>query len=187
MTGSDLQVKNKRKGINLSQKIEIINKIVSGAANAAICREYKWPNSTVSTIWSDREKYLTVQENSSKFAFDKKTYNFVQTRGRTISSEVVFNKKESKYSDIWTSSSKREVEQSLLRWFSIKRSQNIPISGPILQAKASEFERLHKNQTPKEQESESSMREMNVREDGFTGSNEDLTSNVKKCMTNLPV
>jgi hypothetical protein len=33
----------------------------------------------------------------------------------------------------------QDVDQALLEWFKIQRSKNIPISGPILQEKVTEF------------------------------------------------
>lgn len=120
MTGPDLVVQNKRKAISLHKKIEIINKIERGAANAAICREYKLSKSTVSTIWANREKYVQTVNSPSTKKLRK--------------------------------SSKLDVDKSLLKWFSIKRSQVVPISGPILQAKTSEFEKMYKTRTLDEED-----------------------------------
>ncbi|XP_031336955.1 tigger transposable element-derived protein 4-like [Photinus pyralis] len=124
MAEENVKAINKRKAVSLSQKIEIITKLQNGAANAAICREYKLSKSTVSTVWANKEKYLSVQHVNSP--------STKKLRG----------------------SSKPEVDQSLLKWFSLKRSQNIPISGPILQAKAAEFEKITKTLNTQESQEE---------------------------------
>lgn len=104
----------KRKAITLTQKVEIIRKLQNNVANAQICRDYGLQKSTVSTIWANREKYLSKQHITSG---DTKKLR---------------------------SSSNPVLDESLLKWFSLKRSQNVPISAPVLQAKATEFGNLMK-------------------------------------------
>ena len=65
---------------------------------------------TVNTIWSDRDKI--------KRAFDEAS---VISRKRLRAAEF------------------DDVENALLKWFNVARSQNVPISGQILREKAATF------------------------------------------------
>lgn len=101
-----------RKSLTLEQKIKIIDEINSGASNADICRKYSLSTSTVSTIWKSKDKI-------------KGTLNSNISKLKRIRKPV-----------------NREVDQALLQWFKQKRTQNVPISGPILQEKAEEFSKI---------------------------------------------
>ncbi|XP_066152124.1 tigger transposable element-derived protein 4-like [Euwallacea fornicatus] len=107
--------KVKRKSLTLDKKLEIIHKLQNGATNVAICCQYKLTSSTVSTIWKNREKYVNVQHVNS--------LKFKRLR-------------ESKHPN---------VDKDLLKWFSIKRSENVPITGNILKEKATELKKMREN------------------------------------------
>lgn len=98
----------KRNSLTLEQKIRIIDEISSGASNADICRKYSLATSTVSTIWKNKNKI-------------KEILNSNISKLKRIRKPV-----------------NKEVDQALLRWFKQKRTENVPISGPILQEKAEE-------------------------------------------------
>lgn len=101
-----------RRSITLEQKSKIIDELVDGTSNADVCRKYGLSTSTVSTIWKHRDKI-------------KDSLNSNISKLKRIRKPV-----------------NKEVDQALLEWFKQKRTQNIPISGPILQEKAEEFSRL---------------------------------------------
>lgn len=103
---------NKRKAITLLDKMNIISKLKAGCANAQICREYNLPKSTVSTIWAKREHYSTAQ-------------------GKNVSKIKKLRPPV-----------RNDVDQALLKWFTLKRTENVPISGPLLETKLQEFARV---------------------------------------------
>lgn len=121
MAESTCSKPNKRKAITLAEKVEIINKLQCGAANARICREHSLSKSTVSTIWANKDKYLNGQHVVSTSTKKMRT------------------------------SSNPALDQSLLKWFSLKRTQNVAISGPILQTKASELGNIIKRSAQNEE------------------------------------
>ncbi|KAJ8954864.1 hypothetical protein NQ318_023428, partial [Aromia moschata] len=102
-----------RKPLTLSVKLDIIYKLRNGYSNARICREYALSMSTVSCIWNKREKYLGAQTQTNP------------------------NVKKIRQPE------RKEVDNALLKWFTLKRRQNVPpLSGPILQEKAAQLAQL---------------------------------------------
>ncbi|XP_050309703.1 tigger transposable element-derived protein 4-like [Anthonomus grandis grandis] len=105
---------DKRRAINLKEKIDIIKSIESGINKSENARRKNMAKTTVSTIWSNREKIKQESENKSQRI--KKIRNPVRP----------------------------DVDQALIRWFEVRRTENIPISGPLLKAKAEDlFKGLH--------------------------------------------
>lgn len=102
----------KRRSLSVEEKVRMIELLEAGASNADVCRYLGISQSTLSTIWKSREHLKTVFY--SDFAHKKKL----------------------------KSSQHKDIEQALLQWFKVQRSQNFPISGPILQEKADDFARL---------------------------------------------
>lgn len=101
--------KQKRKALTLKDKYDIIQRIQNGAKQSDICREMSLPKATVSVTWKKRQDILSLYGN------------------------VNVNRKRMK------KSSHEELDKGLLQWFTQKRKDNVPLSGPILQAKASEM------------------------------------------------
>lgn len=102
----------KRKTLTLQEKYNIIRKIESGMQQTVLCKELNLSKTTVSGIWTSRQKIL--QESYGKSLSIKKIRNPIRT----------------------------DVDKLLLEWFKTQRSLNMPISGPILQQKAEHFGRL---------------------------------------------
>lgn len=101
--------KQKRKAFTLKQKYEIINKIKSGVKQSDICKELQLRKSTIATIWKNRQTIL--------LAYDKTN---VRCKKLKLSAH-------------------ESVDKGLLKWFTQKRQENVPISGSVLQEKASEM------------------------------------------------
>ena len=101
--------KQKRKALTLKEKYDIIQKVQSGVKQSDICRELSLPKSTVSITWKKRNDIL-----------------------RFYGSVNVTRKKVKK-------SAHEGLDKGLLQWFNQKRNDNIPLSGSILQEKASEM------------------------------------------------
>lgn len=93
----------KRKTLTLQEKYNIIRKIESGMQQTVLCKELNLSKTTVSGIWTSRQKIL--QESYGKSLSIKKIRNPIRT----------------------------DVDKLLLEWFKTQRSLNMPISGPILQ------------------------------------------------------
>lgn len=100
---------NKRKTFSIQDKIGIIRKIENGCNQADICKDYKLSKSTVCNIWKNRQLIISAHENN-------------------LDSRKKLRKADHK-----------DVEEALLKWFSIQRSRNLPVSGQMLQTKANEF------------------------------------------------
>lgn len=101
--------KQKRKAFTLKQKYEIIKKIQSGVKQSKICKDLNLQKSTVATIWKKRQDILSV-------------YDKTNVRCKKLKTSV-----------------HQEVDKGLLQWFAQKRQENVPISGNVLQEKASEL------------------------------------------------
>lgn len=102
---------DRRKSITVKEKVEIIKSIQSGIGKAEIARQKNLAKTTVSTIWSNREKI--------KKANDSKSHKIKKIRNPV----------------------RHDVDQALLRWFEVRRSENVSISGPVLKAKAEDLSR----------------------------------------------
>lgn len=102
-------VDKKRKSFSLKHKYDIIKRLQRGAKQSDICRELKLNKSTIATIWKKKEEILENFEH--------------------LNSSIKKVKKPAN----------REVDQSLLKWFSQQRNNNVTVSGAVLQTKAEDF------------------------------------------------
>lgn len=102
----------KRKVLSVEEKFKVITAIENGKKKAGVCREFGLVNSTVQTIWSNREKILSAFEECS-----------LQCKR--------LRKPE------WP-----DIDEALLKWFKQQRSANVPISGPLLKMKATGIGKL---------------------------------------------
>jgi hypothetical protein len=105
-----MAAKRKRNALSLEQKIAIIDEIQGGKKQSVVAASHNIAKTTVNTIWSDRDKIKRAFEESS-----------ANNRKRLRTAEF------------------QDVEQSLLKWFHVARSQNVPINGQILCEKATAF------------------------------------------------
>ena len=96
----------KRKAMDISEKVEIIQAIESGLKNVEVCSKFNKKSSTVSTIWKNRQQILD----------DFKSMNINVKKKRTCDDP--------------------ELDKALYEWFKAKRIEKIPINGPILQIQA---------------------------------------------------
>lgn len=101
-----------RRSFTVKEKAKIISKLKNGEKNADLCKEYKVSHSTISTMWKNRDKILECFE--------------------TKSLKIKKNRKPAH----------QDVENALLMWFKAQRSQNVSVSGRLLQEKANHFARL---------------------------------------------
>lgn len=99
----------KRKAITLKEKYDIIQKLENGCKQSDICREMSLPKSTVCIIWKNKDNILS-------------SYGKVNSKCKRL-----------------RKSDHVDVDKGLLQWFTQKRQENVPLSGPILQEKASEM------------------------------------------------
>uniref|UniRef100_A0A2R5LAU9 Putative tick transposon n=1 Tax=Ornithodoros turicata TaxID=34597 RepID=A0A2R5LAU9_9ACAR len=99
----------KHRVLTVKEKLELIQAIERGVKKAALAREKGLPLTTVCTIWNSREKLW----NSDAAANLKRC----RLRG-------------SSYAD---------VEEALVLWLKKARSENLPVSGPLLVEKARTF------------------------------------------------
>lgn len=98
----------KRRALSLEIKECVIRDIESGLKKASVAAKYGVSDTTVSTIYKNKDKLRQqLQQDSSSLS---------RKRIRT-----------SKYED---------VDAALFRWFREVRAQSIPVSGPMLQQKA---------------------------------------------------
>jgi hypothetical protein len=102
--------KRKRIALDLETKVAIINDIESGKKQSTICNVRKLPKQTVNTIWNDRIKIRQAFEAT-----------------------VVSNRKRLR------TAAYEDVEEALLKWFRLARTQNIPVGGLLLREKADKF------------------------------------------------
>lgn len=102
----------KRKAFSIEEKIKFIRKLESGESQSTICKEFSLSKSTVATIWKNRE--------SINSAYEKNKNGCKKLR----------------------KAERENVDDALLKWFTLQRSRNLPITGAILQAKANEFAEL---------------------------------------------
>ncbi|KAH8040077.1 hypothetical protein HPB51_009333 [Rhipicephalus microplus] len=98
----------KRRALSLEIKECVIREIESGLKKASVAAKYGVSDTTVSTIYKNKDKLQQqLQQDSSSLS------------RKTICT--------SKYED---------VDAALFRWFREVRAQSIPVSGPMLQQKA---------------------------------------------------
>lgn len=99
----------KRKVLPIKEKVRVIRACEEGRKIADVCREFGLVNSTVGSILKNKEKILK--------AFNEDGENVKRIRG----------------------CERTDIDAALLKWFKQCRSANIPVSGPLLQEKATEF------------------------------------------------
>ena len=106
----------KRKAIDLSTKVQIIERIEAGEKQAKVCGDYELSKQTVSTIFSNKQKI--------KEAFEQN--RLVDTRKKIRSAT---------YSDI---------DEAMEKWYTQVRAKGLPVSGPLLIEKPKRFAELLK-------------------------------------------
>ena len=105
-------VKHVWTSLALKEKLQIVDNLErKKKTQASICRELGLPKSTVTTIWSDRDRIKAAAESGSSSWNRKKLHP-------------------AKYEDI---------DEAVYRWFCQAREKNIPISAAILKAKAVKY------------------------------------------------
>ena len=102
-------VKRKPKNTKLIQKCQIIRQIEKGINNKEASEKFGVPKNTISTWMKNKDKLFEGLELSS---FDAK-----KMRGCDY----------------------EQVDKAFFKWFSLQRSQNAPIDGPILKEKTLQF------------------------------------------------
>ena len=102
----------KQKSLSIKDKVEILKSLEKRAseygAKGKIAKEFGIASSTLSTMIKDKERIFA--------AFEQSAFEPNRKRLRTAAFE--------------------DVEEALVLWFKGIRSQNIPISGSIIRAKA---------------------------------------------------
>jgi transposase-like protein len=60
-------VTNKRKVLSVEEKVKVIRETESGKKKAEACQEFSLVNSTIQTIWKNRDKTVSVfEQNGSR-------------------------------------------------------------------------------------------------------------------------
>jgi hypothetical protein len=106
------EVAKKRKVLSMEDKVNVKKQIESGKKKADVCSEFGLVNSTIQTIWKNRDKIVS--------AFGKNGSQIKRLRKPEQS----------------------DMDEALLKWFKQKRSENVPVSGPLLMSKAEELAKL---------------------------------------------
>lgn len=102
----------KQTAISLERKIELLNAVdEKRRTKTEICKEFGIANSTLSTIIKNRVNITSM--------FERSVFEPERKRMRTAKHE--------------------DLEKAVLIWFKQARSQNAPISGPLLLEKADEL------------------------------------------------
>lgn len=99
----------KRKAFSIEDKVKIIKRIEDGTSQSAVCKEFSLSKSTVSNLWKNRSVTLAAHE-------------------KNMDSSKKLRRAE-----------RENVEEALLKWFTIQRNRNLPVTGAMLQMKANEF------------------------------------------------
>ena len=102
-------VKRKLKNTKLIQKCQIIRQIEKGMTNKEASEKFGVPKNTISTWMKNKDKLFEGLEQSSSDAKKMRGCDYEQ------------------------------VDKAVFKWFSLQRSQNVPIDGPILKDKALQF------------------------------------------------
>ena len=103
--------KRKRTVVSLETKLAILDRLKKGEIQAQLASEYSVGKSTVSDIKKNEEKIRNFATTMDSLAMSKK-------------------RKVMRLAD------DDKLDQALFLWFVQKRSQNLPISGPVLCEKA---------------------------------------------------
>ena len=102
-------VKRKLKNTKLIQKCQIIRQIEKGMTNKEASEKFGVPKNTISTWMKNKDKLFEGLEQCSSDAQKMRRCDYEQ------------------------------VDKAVFKWFSLQRSQNDPIDGPILKEKALQF------------------------------------------------
>ena len=102
-------VKRKLKNTKLIQKCQIIRQIEKGMTNKEASEKFGVPKNTISTWMKNKDKLFEGLEQSSSDAKKMRGCDYEQ------------------------------VDKAVFKWFSLQRSQNVLIDGPILKEKALRF------------------------------------------------
>ena len=102
-------VKRKLKNTKLIKKCQIIRQIEKGMTNKEASEKFGVPKNTISTLIKNKDKLFERLEQSSSDAKKIQGCDYEQ------------------------------VDKAVFKWFSLQRSQNVPIDGPILKEKALQF------------------------------------------------
>ena len=102
-------VKRKLKNTKLIQKCQIIRQIEKGMTNKEASEKFGVPKNTISTWMKNKDKLFEGLEQSSSDAKKMRGCDYEQ------------------------------VDKAVFKWFSLQRSQNVPIDGRILKEKALQF------------------------------------------------
>ena len=102
-------VKRKLKNTKLIRKCQIIRQIEKGITNKEASEKFGIPKNTISTWMKNKDKLFEGLEQSSSDAKKMRRCDYEQ------------------------------VDKAVFKWFSLQRSQNVPIDGPILKEKALQF------------------------------------------------
>ena len=110
----------KRKHVTLSmgEKLMVLKKIGGGASLASIAKEYGIDKSTINDIKKNEEKLKKFASGMESFSVDSKSRKIMRLANDD------------------------DLDQALFLWFVQKRSQSIPISGPLLTKKALQLHAL---------------------------------------------
>ena len=102
-------VKQKLKNSKLKQKCQIIRQIEKGMTSKEASEKFGVPKNAISTWMKNKDKLFEDLEQSSSDAKKMRGCDYEQ------------------------------VDKAVFKWFSLQRSQNVPIDGPILKEKALQF------------------------------------------------
>lgn len=103
---------SKRKSLSVAEKVALLKDVDSGVRKKDVALKFGIPPSTVSTIIKNRESVLKTHENVGA---DRK-------RSKTC-----------KYDD---------VDEAVLKWVTMLRDKNMPVSGPLIKEKAVEYAKV---------------------------------------------
>lgn len=103
--------KRSYKSLELSTKVEIIEKVEAGSKQVKMCEDYGLNKQTVSNIIANKQK---IRE-----AYEKNTVSSGRKRIRLAKHD--------------------DLDQALSKWYTQMRARNIPITGPLLMEKAKMF------------------------------------------------
>ena len=99
----------KHQEVTLKVKYEALKELEKGRQNKDVANHYAIPGSTLATWKKNKEKIFDAFENSS-------------LKRQLLKTEI-----------------HEKLNETLLKWFTSMRGNNIPINGPILLEKAHEF------------------------------------------------
>lgn len=104
-------LKRKLNNVSLIQKCQIIREIEKGMSNKEAAEKYKIPKNTISTWMKNKHKILQSLEEQKTASGSKKV------RGCDY----------------------EQIDKAVFKWFTVQRSQNIPIDGNLIKEKALSF------------------------------------------------